>query len=177
MPALDGVRALAVAAVLAFHGGLAVLPGGFLGVDAFFVLSGYLITSLLLAEWQRSGGIDVVAFWTRRIRRLLPALVVVVGAVALAAPVLVTSGEVLQLRRAAWATLLYANNWQMVLEGDDYFARTAAPDPLEHTWSLAIEEQFYLVWPLLLVLVLQARRPMRSLLGSASPGPSPRPRH
>ena len=165
VPALDGVRALAVAAVLAFHGGLAVLPGGFLGVDAFFVLSGYLITSLLLAEWQRSGGIDVVAFWTRRIRRLLPALVVVVGAVALAAPVLVTSGEVLQLRRAAWATLLYANNWQMVLEGDDYFARTAAPDPLEHTWSLAIEEQFYLVWPLLLVLVLQARRPMRSLLG------------
>src|SRR6478735_6341905 len=103
VPALDGVRAVAVVAVLAFHGGLPGARGGFLGVDAFFVLSGYLITALLLAD-----GI---------------------------------------------AALLYVANWRMILRGGDYFAQTAAPSPLEHTWSLGIEEQFYLAWPLVLCAV------------------------
>jgi peptidoglycan/LPS O-acetylase OafA/YrhL len=164
VPALDGVRALAVTAVLCFHGGVPGAGGGFLGVDAFFVLSGYLITTLLLTEWQRTHRIDVAAFWGRRARRLLPALVVMVAVVVLAAPALTPGSEPGQLRHDAWATLAYLNNWQMISGGSDYFAVTAAPSPLEHTWSLAIEEQFYLLWPLLLVLVLRWRHPRRRLL-------------
>jgi peptidoglycan/LPS O-acetylase OafA/YrhL len=164
VPALDGVRALAVAAVLGFHGGVSWLGGGFLGVDAFFVLSGYLITGLLLAEWQRTGSLDLVAFWGRRARRLLPALVVVVATVAAAGPALLPASELERLRQAAWATLLYLNNWNLVVGDGDYFAQTAAPSPLEHTWSLAIEEQFYVLWPVVLVLVLRARHPLRSLV-------------
>jgi peptidoglycan/LPS O-acetylase OafA/YrhL len=159
VPALDGIRALAVAAVLAFHGGLSWASGGFLGVDAFFVLSGYLITALLLAEWRRGGGrIDLPAFWGRRARRLLPALLLVVTAVAIAARALLPPEEVRLLRGDGIAALFYVANWRMVLRGGDYFAQTAAPSPLEHTWSLGIEEQFYLVWPLVLSVVLYVRR-------------------
>jgi peptidoglycan/LPS O-acetylase OafA/YrhL len=164
VPALDGVRALAVIAVLCFHGGVSWMPGGFLGVDAFFVLSGYLITILLVEEWQRTGHVDLVAFWGRRARRLLPALLAVVLTVGLAGPALLPPEDVRQLRGAAWASLLYVNNWRMVVQDDDYFDSTAAPSPLEHTWSLAIEEQFYLLWPLVLVLVLRGRVPLRGLL-------------
>lgn len=164
IPALDGVRALAVTAVLCFHGGLPWVAGGFLGVDAFFVLSGYLITTLLFTEWQRTRRIDVVAFWGRRARRLLPALLAMVAAVAVTAPGLLPSAELPPLRTDAWATLLYVNNWQMISNGGDYFAVTAAPSPFEHTWSLAIEEQFYLVWPVLLVVLVRWRKPRRRLL-------------
>ena len=157
VPALDGVRALAVTAVLCFHGGLPWAAGGFLGVDAFFVLSGYLITMLLFTEWQRTRRIDAVAFWGRRARRLLPALLVMVAVVAVTAPRLVSTAELGPLRADGWATLLYVNNWQMISNGGDYFAVTAAPSPFEHTWSLAIEEQFYLVWPVLLVVLLRGR--------------------
>lgn len=164
VPALDGIRAVAVAAVLAFHGGLPGASGGFLGVDAFFVLSGYLITALLLAEWTRSGGrIDLAAFWGRRARRLLPALLLVVTAVAVGARALLPPEEVTLLRGDGIAALLYVANWRMILRGGDYFAQTAAPSPLEHTWSLGIEEQFYLVWPLVLWAVLRSRRPGASL--------------
>ena len=164
VPALDGVRGLAVTAVLCFHGGWAWAGGGFLGVDAFFVLSGYLITTLLLSEWQRTGQIRLMAFWGRRARRLLPALVVMVAVVALTARALVPASELRLLRDDAWASLFYLNNWQMVAGGGDYFAVTASPSPFEHTWSLAIEEQFYLLWPLLLVLLFRWRRPRRRLL-------------
>jgi peptidoglycan/LPS O-acetylase OafA/YrhL len=164
VPALDGVRAVAVVAVLAFHGGLPGASGGFLGVDAFFVLSGYLITALLLAEWTRTGGrIDLAAFWGRRARRLIPALLLVVTAVAVGARALLPPEEVRLLRGDGVAALLYVANWRMVLRGGDYFAQTAAPSPLEHTWSLGIEEQFYLVWPLVLCVVLWSRRPGASL--------------
>jgi peptidoglycan/LPS O-acetylase OafA/YrhL len=164
VPALDGVRAVAVVAVLAFHGGLPGASGGFLGVDAFFVLSGYLITALLLAEWTRNDGrIDLAAFWGRRARRLLPALLVVVTAVAIGARSLLPPEEVRLLRGDGLAALLYVANWRMILRGGDYFAQTAAPSPLEHTWSLGIEEQFYLVWPLVLCAVLWSRRPGASL--------------
>ncbi|WP_250002962.1 acyltransferase family protein [Actinoplanes sp. M2I2] len=153
-PALDGVRGLAVSAVLLFHGGVAALGGGFLGVDAFFVLSGFLITSLLLAEHRRSGRIDLRAFWARRARRLLPALLVLLTVVLLVGRRLLAPEELPALRLDALAALAYVANWRMADRGGGYFAETAAPSPLQHTWSLGIEEQFYLLWPLIVVALL-----------------------
>ena len=158
MPALDGLRGLAVAAVLLFHGGWAGARGGFLGVDVFFVLSGFLITSLLLSEQRTTGSIGLGRFWSRRARRLLPALLLVVAAVAAATPLFDPSAQV-GLRDDALASLAYVANWRFVAEGADYFARTAADSPLNHLWSLAIEEQFYLVWPLVVLAVARLRRP------------------
>jgi peptidoglycan/LPS O-acetylase OafA/YrhL len=155
--ALDGLRGLAVAAVLAFHGGVGWLPGGFLGVDTFFVLSGYLITTLLIREWASTGRIALGAFWARRARRLLPALAVVVVAVCVVGRVVVPPAEAALLRADALAALAYVANWGMIWRDVGYFTQTAAPSLLQHTWSLGIEEQFYLVWPVLLVLLLRAR--------------------
>jgi peptidoglycan/LPS O-acetylase OafA/YrhL len=155
------MRALAVAAVVAYHfggGDTSWLPGGFLGVDVFFVLSGYLITSLLLNEYSRRGGIDLPGFWVRRVRRLVPALVAmllaVCGWVWWATPL-----ESYPARRSdlMW-TVGYLANWHLIQKSDDYFAAYTVASPLRHTWSLAVEEQFYLVWPLLLALVLWAGR-------------------
>ena len=154
VPALDGIRGLAVMAVLAFHGGMPWARGGFLGVDAFFVLSGYLITSLLLAEWEQTGRIALRTFWVRRARRLLPALLLMVAVVMIGFRTLLPPEEVRLLRGDGLAALLYVANWRMILRGGDYFAQTASPSPLEHTWSLAIEEQFYVVWPLLMAGLL-----------------------
>ena len=153
-PALDGIRALAVVGVVAYHlGGGEGSPvrGGFLGVDVFFVLSGYLITGLLLDEQRRRGRIDLAAFWFRRARRLLPALLLVV--VAVSAWVWWSQPpETWPARRAdlLW-TLGYAANWHLAATSQDYFAGYDGASPVMHTWSLAIEEQFYLVWPLLVV--------------------------
>ena len=163
-PALDGVRALAVAAVLLFHGGVAWLPGGFLGVDAFFVLSGFLITSLLLAEHRQTGRIRLGAFWLRRARRLLPALLAVVLFVAYAFRGLLDPLDLRLLRDDALAALAYVANWRMIYRGDDYFTQTAAPSALQHTWSLGIEEQFYLLWPLITVAMLAVARSRAALL-------------
>jgi peptidoglycan/LPS O-acetylase OafA/YrhL len=165
-PALDGVRALAVTAVLLFHGGVNALRGGFLGVDAFFVLSGFLITSLLLAERARHGRIRLSAFWVRRARRLLPALLVLLVAVVAVFRSVLAGIEVTLLRGDALAALGYIANWRMIYRGSDYFAQNSNPSPLQHTWSLGIEEQFYLLWPLLVVVVLglAARRSRAALL-------------
>jgi peptidoglycan/LPS O-acetylase OafA/YrhL len=157
-PALDGIRALAVCAVLAFHGGVAAVPGGFLGVDAFFVLSGFLITSLILNERSLTGRVDLVAFWGRRVRRLLPALLVVLTTVVLMARWAMPAEELGVLRWDALAALAYVANWRMADRGNDYFATTGAPSPLQHTWSLGIEEQFYLLWPIVLVVLLMWMR-------------------
>lgn len=152
-PALDGVRAIAVLFVLLYHGGVRSLPGGFLGVDVFFVLSGFLITSLLLVEWSTTDRIDVAAFWFRRARRLLPALVLVLIVVAVYAAWMAPDVTRDRLRGDMLSTLFYAANWRFVVNGVSYFEQYATPTPLLHTWSLAIEEQFYLVWPIVVILL------------------------
>lgn len=149
IPALDGTRAIAVMAVLLYHGGVSFVSGGFLGVDVFFVLSGYLITELFLLEHEGTGRIDLKAFWARRARRLLPALALVVAFIAVYAFVVADSSELGRIRGDGVATLLYAANWWYALGGQSYFEQFQSPSPFRHTWSLAIEEQFYLLWPLL----------------------------
>ena len=156
VPALDGLRGLAVAGVLLFHGGH--LTGGYLGVDLFFVLSGFLITSLLLAESDRNGSVGLGGFWARRARRLLPALAGLLVGVAVYCVVLADPTELSAIRGDALATLGYVANWRAIATGQDYWALFRAPSPLEHTWSLAIEEQFYVLWPLLFVGALMLFR-------------------
>ncbi len=152
VPSLDGLRAFAVLAVIAFHMGLSWAPGGLLGVTVFFVLSGYLITSLLLAEWDRSKTIDLAAFWLRRAKRLLPAIVfLLVCVVALAA--IFNHDLLTKMRPDVPPALFFYSNWWYILKDVSYFEALGAPSPLTHFWSLAIEEQFYLVWPVLLFLL------------------------
>jgi peptidoglycan/LPS O-acetylase OafA/YrhL len=164
MPALDGLRAVAVIAVLLYHGQVSWARGGYFGVDAFFVLSGFLITMLLLAEWDRSGSIDLRAFWARRARRLLPALLLVVAGITVYAAFVAEPVELRQLRRDALSTLGYLANWSQIFSDQSYFEQYAAPSPLRHAWSLAIEEQFYLVWPLAVFGLLYLARGSRRAL-------------
>lgn len=160
-PALDGLRALAVIAVMLYHSGVAVVGGGFLGVDVFFVLSGFLITTLLLLEFEANGRLDLIAFWGRRARRLLPALFLVLVAVLVYSAFL--AGEAASaVRSDALATLFYVSNWWFIVSGNSYFEQFQDPSPLTHTWSLAIEEQWYLFLPLLLVLLLPRMRSRRA---------------
>jgi peptidoglycan/LPS O-acetylase OafA/YrhL len=153
IPALDGVRGIAVVGVLFFHAGH--LSGGFLGVDLFFTLSGFLITSLLIAEWREHGTIRLRAFWARRARRLLPALFIVLTLAALYAAVLAGDTELGRLRGDAFASLFYVSNWWQIGHRQSYWDIFTAGSPLAHMWSLAIEEQFYVVWPLLFFAVIK----------------------
>ena len=154
IPALDGLRALAVLAVFAYHLDERRFPGGFLGVDLFFVISGYVITLGLLDEWQAGGSIDLRSFWWRRVRRLMPAaaafIFVVLGMTALFFP-----ERMAPMRGEAVAALGYASNWYLVFANMPYFETITAPSLLRHLWSLAVEEQFYLLWPPVLVLGLR----------------------
>jgi peptidoglycan/LPS O-acetylase OafA/YrhL len=154
LPALDGLRGLALAGVLLFHAN-GTLRGGYLGVDLFFVLSGYLITSLLLAEHAATGRIALAPFWIRRARRLFPALLSMMPAIALYARFVAKPSELAGLRTDALATLGYVANWRAIFSHKSYWELFASPSPLEHCWSLSIEEQFYVVWPLLVALVLR----------------------
>src|SRR5215216_3952513 len=154
-PGLDGLRALAVIAVLLYHADLAWIPGGFLGVEVFFVISGYLITALLLAEWRQRGRIDLKTFWLRRARRLLPALYVLL-VVSLAFAVVFLPGEVAGLRGDVLAALGYVTNWYLIFGQESYFEAVGRPSLLQHLWSLAVEEQFYLIWPPIFAVVMSA---------------------
>jgi peptidoglycan/LPS O-acetylase OafA/YrhL len=158
MPALDGVRAFAVLAVMAYHGGLTFLPAGFFGVDAFFVLSGFLITTLLVTEWSGTGRIALSAFWARRARRLLPALLLMLVFVVLYARFVAAPGTYPGLRWDSIAALFYSANWRFIADGTSYFVQSGPVSPLLHTWSLAIEEQFYIVWPILVLAIVRVRR-------------------
>lgn len=151
IPALEGLRGLAVIGVLLFHDDR--LVGGFLGVDLFFVLSGFLITGLLIDERRRTGTIALTSFWRRRARRLLPALLALV---AVMIPVMYWLGSPSQLKSAregAFPALLYMSNWQQIGEGADYWALFSDPSPMTHLWSLAVEGQFYLFWPVVFYAV------------------------
>jgi peptidoglycan/LPS O-acetylase OafA/YrhL/lysophospholipase L1-like esterase len=163
MPGLDGLRAIAVTAVLLYHADLHWIPGGFLGVDVFFVISGYLITSLLLAEFRNHGRIGLGQFYLRRARRLLPALFLLLGVVGLFAVVFLPD-EVTKLRGDVVAALLYGTNWWQIFRNVSYFEAAGRPPLMQHLWSLAVEEQFYLIWPLLLTGMFKIwrgrRRPM-----------------
>jgi peptidoglycan/LPS O-acetylase OafA/YrhL len=154
---LDGLRAIAVLAVVIYHGAAGGLSGGFLGVEVFFVISGYLITALLLAEHRANGRIDPLAFWARRARRLLPALFVLLGAV-LAFAIVVVPEEIARLRVDALAAFAYVTNWHLIAGDQSYFESIGRPSLFVHLWSLAIEEQFYLAWPIVLGLLLVAGR-------------------
>ena len=179
----------AILGVMAYHLGLGWASGGYLGVDLFFVLSGFLITSLLLEEWCESARIRLGAFWGRRARRLLPALLLVLMAVSVYAVVNgrfstpTTGGAAIDLsglRGDGLATLFYFANWHAIFVHQSYFTQFSTPSPLQHTWSLAIEEQFYLVWPLVIVGLLQVGPPKRwrwpgSVSASSAPWRRPPP--
>lgn len=164
MPGLDGLRAVAVLAVILYHLNFGWASGGMLGVGVFLVLSGYLITDLLLAERERNGTIALAQFWLRRARRLLPALWVMLCAVTLWITFLDPS-QLAPLRGDLLAALLYISNWWYAFQHVSYFASFGSPAPLGHLWSLAVEEQFYLVWPLLLIAALRLVRRRELLIG------------
>ena len=147
LPGLDGLRAMAVVMVILYHLELDWFPGGFLGVEAFFVISGYLITALMIGERARSGRVDMVSFWLRRARRLLPALAVLLLSVSVFVALFVPE-QLVRVREEVVAACGYVTNWYLVVRDVSYFESFARPSPLLHLWSLAIEEQFYLVWPL-----------------------------
>ena len=154
IPAIDGLRAIAVMAVIFYHLGFDWIPGGFLGVDLFFVISGYVITRLLLDSIERSGGLDLRAFYLARLRRLLPALIFMLVTTAIAVGIWAPDTIKRFLIDTPFA-LTGSMNWWLVGRHLDYFEAIGRPSLLQHTWSLAVEAQFYLVWPLILLLILK----------------------
>src|SRR5580693_1358787 len=156
LPGLDGLRALAVTAVIAYHLGYGWAQGGLLGVGVFFTLSGYLITDILVGQFAASGRVRLGDFWMRRARRLLPALFVMLAVVTVWVNAF-NRAFVPGYRGDVVASGLYVNNWWYIFQHDSYYSRFAPPAPLDHLWSLAVEEQFYLVWPwVVLAMVLLA---------------------
>ena len=154
-PDIEGLRAVAILAVLAFHAGVPFLPGGFVGVDVFFVISGFLITGLLLRERQTHGRINLPTFYARRARRLLPAALVVIVVTIAASAFLLSALQFREVAIDGAAAALYVSNYRFAVSATDYFAADAAPSPLLHFWSLGVEEQFYLFWPVLMIVGLR----------------------
>jgi peptidoglycan/LPS O-acetylase OafA/YrhL len=164
-PALDGLRALAILTIMLYHGQVPWPRGGYLSVDLFFVLSGYLITTLLLQEWDRRGAISLKRFWSGRARRLLPALFLMLAGVAAYAALLAPATGLPRVRGDALSTLLYVANWRFAFTHLSYFEQFGDSSPLTHMWTLGIEEQYYLLWPLALIVGLRlARGRLRPLL-------------
>ena len=164
-PALDGWRGFTIWFAISVHAGY-FTAGGVLSLDTFFVLSGFLITGLLLREWRDREHIDLLAFWARRARRLLPALFVVLAAVIAYAAFVASPLGLDGLRGDVLATLGYSANWRFLLSGQSYFTAFTTPSPVLHMWSLAVEEQFYLVWPLVVLGVLWLARRRLSATGA-----------
>ena len=162
-PSLDGLRALSVGVVLLYHAGFSWMHGGFFGVEVFFVVSGFLITSLLLDERDRHGRVSFRHFWQRRARRLFPALYAVLLAVGVGTVLWGSAEQQSQVRREIPWSIFYVNNWGQILGNVPYFA--GEPSPLRHLWSLAVEEQWYLIWPLVFVALMRIRLP-RHVVGS-----------
>ena len=153
LPGLDGLRAIAVIGIIIYHLNTKWLSGGFLGVDTFFVISGYLITSLLLSEYYRNNSINLVNFWLRRFKRLIPAMMFVVT-VVLIYTLLFKPELIISIKHDAIAAFFYVSNWWYIIQDVDYFNQFAVA-PLKHLWSLAIEEQFYLFFPFILLGLLK----------------------
>jgi peptidoglycan/LPS O-acetylase OafA/YrhL len=160
LPGIDGLRAVSVIAVLLYHADLTWIPGGFLGVEVFFVISGYLITLLLVTEFESTGTVSLRSFWARRARRLLPALYLLLLAVVAVAASFYRE-ELSGLRGQVGAALAYVTNWYEIVIGGSYFDAAGRPPFLRHLWSLAVEEQFYLVWPVVLFGLIRLTRNRR----------------
>jgi peptidoglycan/LPS O-acetylase OafA/YrhL len=156
--ALDGLRAVALLIIMGYHFGVGWLRGGFFSLDIFYVLSGYLITGLLVSEYRKRGRIVLSVFWLRRARRLLPALLIVLVVVTLMVRFAEPQGLYPGFRSDALSALFYYSNWWQIVASNNYFLATGAVSPLTHTWSLAVEEQFYLVWPLVVLAVMHLSR-------------------
>jgi peptidoglycan/LPS O-acetylase OafA/YrhL len=164
LPGIDALRALAVLAVFFYHSGVGWMPGGFLGVDVFFAISGYLITSLLLREFRRGGHVHLGRFWLRRARRLLPAVGVLI-ALTMVAAAIVEPDRIDALRGDALASLLYVANWHFIFSHQSYFEGFQRPSLFTHLWSLSVEEQFYLFWPLVFAAGMKLFGRGRLLIG------------
>src|SRR6266516_2089857 len=166
-PDIEGLRAVAILLVVLYHAGLPWLGGGYVGVDVFFVISGFLITSQLYDELAGTGRISIRRFYARRAVRLLPAATLVIAATVLASWLWLPPTRFREVAYDAVAASGYAINYRLAIEGTDYLAAARAPSPLQHFWSLAVEEQFYLFWPLLLLAAaLWVRRRRRPLAAS-----------
>lgn len=162
IPALDGIRALAVAAVILYHLNPSLAPGGMQGVTVFFVLSGFLITHLLVVEFEKTGHIDLKGFWQRRLRRLVPAILTVIVVTAALCTGL-NHVMLTKMRPDIIPSVLFANNWWQIFNQQSYFNAVGDPSPLTHFWSLAIEMQFYLIWPVALTMALDHGAPRRRI--------------
>jgi peptidoglycan/LPS O-acetylase OafA/YrhL len=157
-PDIEGLRGVAILLVVAYHAGIPGTPGGYVGVDVFFVLSGYLITGLLVAEIERTGRLDLRAFYARRVRRLLPAAALMLAVTLALGAVLLAPLQARSLASMGVATALYSSNLWLAMNATDYLSSDGESNPLLHTWSLAVEEQFYLMWPLLVILAMRMGR-------------------
>src|SRR5262245_25846270 len=156
-PDLEGLRAVAVLLVLLFHDGIPMVGGGYVGVDVFFVLSGFLITGLIVRELRSSGTISLRSFYARRARRLLPAALAAIAATMIASAIFLPPLRLPDIAGDAAASALYVSNIRFAAQATDYLQAQAAPSPLLHSWSLGVEEPFYLFWPALLLLAARVR--------------------
>src|SRR5687768_1135332 len=157
-PDIEGLRAVAIAAVLLAHAGVGLAEGGFAGVDVFFVISGFLITQVLVRELDRTGAISLTRFFAGRLKRLMPQVLAVIAAVVVASSLLLPPVRADAVADDVMAAGVYAMNLRLSESAVDYFAAGDADRPLDHFWSLAVEEQFYLAWPLLVLAVAWAVR-------------------